>query len=42
MVYKSEKIHHHSKSKKPRISLFLDHEMSHASDETWEDEFGNL
>ena len=26
MVYK--KIHHHSQSKKPQISLFLDHEMS--------------
>ena len=40
MVYK--KIHHHSQSKKSQISLFLDHEMSHASDETWEDEVGNL
>jgi hypothetical protein len=28
--------------KKPQNSLFLDNEMSHASDETWEDEVGNL
>jgi hypothetical protein len=28
--------------KKPQISLFLDHEMSHPSNETWEDEVTNL
>ena len=42
MIYKLKKIHHHSQSKKPQISLFLDQEMSHASDETWEYEVGNL